>query len=109
MRLDPTDEIHVGDCATGVDRDVREQAAILDRFVSTWVANWKAYGRAAGPIRNGEMADYSDRLVAVRPDLSRGGTIDCMTKFWLKQKPITAIAPKGWQWSPEVGKVVTRK
>jgi hypothetical protein len=35
-------------------------------------ADWKAYGRAAGPIRNREMASMADALIAVWDGKSRG-------------------------------------
>jgi hypothetical protein len=35
-------------------------------------ADWKANGRAAGPIRNAEMAAYADALIAVWDGKSRG-------------------------------------
>jgi YspA, cpYpsA-related SLOG family len=38
----------------------------------TFHAQWKALGRAAGPIRNGRMAEYADALIAVRKGDSPG-------------------------------------
>lgn len=35
-------------------------------------ADWDAYGNAAGPIRNAEMADYADYLLAFWDGKSRG-------------------------------------
>ncbi len=35
-------------------------------------ANWKRHGRAAGPIRNAEMADCADALIAFQDGQSRG-------------------------------------
>ena len=35
-------------------------------------ANWKKYGRAAGPIRNREMVEHSDVVIAFWDGKSRG-------------------------------------
>jgi hypothetical protein len=35
-------------------------------------ADWQRYGRKAGPIRNKEMADYADTLIAFWDGQSRG-------------------------------------
>lgn len=35
-------------------------------------ANWTKYGKSAGPIRNREMADYADALIAILYPGSRG-------------------------------------
>lgn len=48
--------------ALGADRFARRWASERGVPVETFDADWKTYGRAAGPIRNGEM------LVRGRPD-----------------------------------------
>ena len=35
-------------------------------------ADWKQHGKAAGPIRNREMAEYADALIAVWDGQSKG-------------------------------------
>lgn len=42
------------------ERYARERGYALKVFP----ADWDKYGRAAGPIRNGQMADYADALIA---------------------------------------------
>lgn len=37
-------------------------------------ANWNEFGKSAGMIRNSQMRDYSDALVAFRVNNSRGTT-----------------------------------
>ena len=37
-------------------------------------ADWKQFGKAAGPIRNNDMAKYSDMLIAFQPELPTKGT-----------------------------------
>lgn len=38
----------------------------------TYPADWKAHGRAAGPIRNAKMAEVADALIAFWDGKSRG-------------------------------------
>jgi len=59
-------------CARGVDT-IAEQWAIRNGIpVKRFPAEWDKYGKAAGPIRNGQMAEYADALVAVLYSGSRG-------------------------------------
>jgi hypothetical protein len=62
----------VSGMAKGVDslgeRWARENGVLVRQFP----ANWDHYGRKAGPIRNSQMADYSDALIAVWDGKSRG-------------------------------------
>jgi len=58
--------------SNGVDesaeRIAAEDAIPLKRFP----ANWREYGRSAGPKRNLEMSVYADALIAVWDGKSRG-------------------------------------
>lgn len=40
--------------------------------LKTFPADWKKYGKAAGPIRNGQMAEYGEALIAIWDGESRG-------------------------------------
>lgn len=62
----------VSGCAQGVDTFGEEYATIKGLPVARFPADWKAHGRSAGPIRNKQMADYADALVAVWDGRSRG-------------------------------------
>lgn len=44
----------------------------MDIALSCFPANWDKHGRAAGPIRNGEMAQYADALIAMWDGTSSG-------------------------------------
>lgn len=50
--------------ASGVDQDAEQWANKKNIPIKTFLPNWKRYGRAAGPIRNREMAEYGDILAA---------------------------------------------
>lgn len=66
-----------------VTEEVCGMAAGADTFGKKWAfskgipvknfpADWDTYGKKAGPIRNGEMAEYADALIAFLWDGSRG-------------------------------------
>lgn len=58
--------------------------------VKDFPADWNTHGKAAGPIRNAEMRDYADGLIAFIWDGSRGtaNMIEIMVKA---NKPTLAI------------------
>lgn len=68
----PVDEIVHGG-ARGVD-SLADSIARAKGFpkVTEIPAKWDEYGKAAGPKRNAEMADYGDALVAVWDGKSAG-------------------------------------
>lgn len=73
-------------CAVGVDR-LGHQWAILNEIpIKEMPAQWQKHGKAAGPIRNREMAEYADAAIVVWDGKSRGALnmIEQMNKL---QKP----------------------
>lgn len=58
--------------AKGVDRLGEQWAAENFILVEKHPAHWNLYGNAAGPIRNTEMAEAAEALVAVWDGRSRG-------------------------------------
>lgn len=58
--------------ASGVDTLGEIYAAEKGIPVKRFPADWDKHGRSAGPIRNGEMAEYADALIAVWHGASRG-------------------------------------
>lgn len=48
------DEVGVGDCPTGIDALVRE----LVPGARVFRADWQAFGRKAGPMRNGDLVGW---------------------------------------------------
>jgi len=76
------DELVSGTCA-GVDQTAEALAALHGIPVKQFPPDWKTHGKAAGPIRNRQMAEYADALVAVWDGESRGtkNMIDEMKKL----------------------------
>lgn len=58
--------------AKGVDRVGEAWAAAHRIAITRFPADWETHGKAAGPIRNGLMADYADALIAIWDGESRG-------------------------------------
>lgn len=71
-RILSSEIVIVSGTASGADslgeRYAREKGFAVDRRP----ADWKTYGKAAGPIRNAEMALSSDALIAFWDGKSRG-------------------------------------
>lgn len=72
----------VSGCARGVDEHGEQWAKRRDIPVKRFPADWDRHGRAAGPIRNRQMAQYADALIAIWDGKSRGtkNMIDEMNK-----------------------------
>jgi hypothetical protein len=62
----------VSGTALGADTEGEKAAKLLGIPVHRFPANWEKYGRAAGPIRNRQMAENAEALIAVWDGVSRG-------------------------------------
>lgn len=58
--------------ARGVDRLGEWWAQVMGIPVTRYPVDWKKHGKAAGPIRNEEMAQNADALIAIWDGKSRG-------------------------------------
>ena len=65
------DVVITGGCR-GVDKIAQEYARRMFADVETFSADWDKHGKAAGPIRNREIAQNADILVAIWDGKSRG-------------------------------------
>lgn len=77
----------VSGMAKGVDTLGEEWANERGIPIKGKPANWEKFGRAAGPIRNGEMALYADALIAVW-DGKSAGTRDMISQMKRNKKPV---------------------
>ena len=68
---DLIDEVVCGE-AKGADLAGKHWAELNDIPVTSFCADWSTYGKSAGPIRNKEMANYADYLIAFWDGKSRG-------------------------------------
>ena len=62
----------VSGTASGADQQGEKWAEERGLPIQRFPADWKAFGKAAGPVRNREMADNADGLIAVWDGASRG-------------------------------------
>jgi hypothetical protein len=62
--LDQEDIEIVSGCASGADRLGEEYAKDNDYRLTKFPADWEKYGRSAGYLRNRQMAEYADMLIA---------------------------------------------
>lgn len=78
-------EIVSGTCR-GADLLGEEWAIKTDTSIKRFPADWDKHGKSAGYIRNSEMAEYSDALVAFWDGKSKGTShmIDLAKKKGLK-------------------------
>lgn len=72
--------------ANGVDKLGEELADFLKLDCKIFPANWNKYGKKAGYLRNIEMANYADALIAIWDGKSKGTKmmIDIAKKKGLK-------------------------
>lgn len=66
--------------ASGVDKFGEYYGEANGFPVTVFRADWATYGKAAGPIRNKQMADYADALIYVRYE-STPGTADMIKQM----------------------------
>ena len=62
----------VSGCAAGADTLGIYWAKMNKKPVKKFPADWLKHGKSAGPIRNRQMAEYADALVALWDGRSRG-------------------------------------
>jgi YspA, cpYpsA-related SLOG family len=82
MEVLPADTTIIEGEARGADRMAREIAYALAFKVDPYPADWERYGKAAGPIRNGELAAAgADLLLYAHDDLEHSrGTADMVRR-----------------------------
>jgi len=74
--------------ANGVDSQFATILKNNKKFqILTVNANWKLYGRGAGPKRNQEMVDMIPDYGIFIPSVDSVGTYDCLNRFKKLNKP----------------------
>lgn len=76
--------------ARGVDRIAGQYAATRNYPVTEFPADWEKYGRSAGPIRNREMVNQADALLAIW-DGASPGTRNMIKTMNLLEKPVWVV------------------
>lgn len=86
--IEKEDEIIiVSGCASGADAIGLRYAKESGFKVEKYLADWKKYGKSAGPIRNKQMAEVCDRVICFWDGESKGtkSMIDLAKKY---EKPV---------------------
>lgn len=88
----PVTEFVTGCCPTGPDQvpyGIRKFVELKPK-IKEFPADWDTHGRAAGPIRNRQMAEYADQLLLIWDGKSPGShnMRCCMSKL---KKPTTQV------------------
>jgi len=80
--------------AAGADRLGASCAIELNIPIRSFPANWSAYGRAAGPIRNRQMLDEKpDLVLAFHSNIEASkGTKDCITEAAKRGIPVKLVS-----------------
>lgn len=73
--------------ANGIDRAGEKWAAWFGVPVVLFPADWDTHGKSAGYIRNRQMAEYGDRLLAIWDGHSKG-TLNMITEMQKLEKPV---------------------
>lgn len=78
----PITEVVSGGCS-GPDTLGENYARANNIPIKRFWPDWNKYGRAAGPIRNSQMASYAEALIAIWDGQSRG-TKNMIEEAWNK-------------------------
>lgn len=78
--------------ACGVDTIAATAAVKRGLQIKIFTADWDTYGRAAGPIRNKEIVDAADGVIAFWDGVSRG-TLSTIEFAKAAGKPVIVYRP----------------
>ncbi len=84
-RLDVTEVVSGG--ARGVDDSGEAWAAARGLRVKRFPADWNRYGKAAGSIRNEQMARYADAAILFFKEKPSPGTSNMLAWMTILRKP----------------------
>lgn len=78
--------------ARGIDTSGEQFAIIRGIPFKRFPADWNSKGKSAGILRNIEMANYADALIAIWDGKSKG-TLHMINDMVSKQKPVYVNCP----------------
>lgn len=84
----------VSGCASGADSAGELYADAYAIPLTLFPANWSAYGKSAGPRRNGEMAAYADALLIIW-DGKSPGSLNMVQRMRGLGKPVYEVIKMG--------------
>lgn len=78
--------------ARGIDKAGEVWAAGSGIPIKQFLADWDQYGKRAGFMRNDEMAEYADALIAIWDGKSKG-TLHMINSMVTQNKPVYVYCP----------------
>lgn len=92
LKLIEFDEVVSGG-AKGADSLAEIYASDIGLKLTVFPADWEKHGKAAGPIRNAQIAEYADRCFAFvnKPLEQSKGTLNCVNQFKKLGKTVTVF------------------
>ena len=90
----PVGSVIISGGAPGVDQAAEDAAKSTGLELIVFPADWDGLGRKAGPIRNSQIVEAADRLVAFWDGISRG-TQDSIRKAELRGIPVIVFNNDG--------------
>ncbi len=90
----PADATVISGGAGGVDQAAEAAARASGLAVLIFDADWARHGRAAGPIRNVEIVEAADELIAFWEGESRG-TLNSVALAARRGIPVRVLGPNG--------------
>lgn len=88
----PGDTVVVHGNAAGADRIAHQEAQKLGLLVEPHPADWRQYGKAAGPMRNEDMAAVGADLCIAFWDGTSAGTADMIRRADRRGIPVEVVA-----------------
>lgn len=82
-----------GGCPTGADEIADQYWRSVGLPVNVFPADWRQFGKKAGPLRNQEMVDFGADLVLAFPLPHSRGTLDCTNRADTAGLPVRVISP----------------
>jgi hypothetical protein len=83
-------EVVAGGCPTGADAAAKSIPKYITATYKEFSADWEKHGKAAGPIRNKEMAKYSDALLLIW-DGESCGSLSMKKEMQKLNKPVFEV------------------
>lgn len=91
MKQLPEDTLIIQGGAHGVDNAAKIFASTMGFSCQEFKADWKQYGKGAGPIRNAQMLDEIPDLVIAFPRGKSPGTRNCIKQAQERNIPVEVI------------------
>jgi len=91
VEFQPGDRIVSGGCALGGDRFAQRLAKKFGATITIHYPDWEGFGKGAAFVRNTDIADDADVLIACVHPSREGGTEDTVKKALFRGKKVVVV------------------